>query len=47
MFLFKISSKGPRSLLKEALSILATIISVVAYILAALGSFLSKANSPK
>ena len=46
-FLFKISSIGPITLLKEFLSRLNNLTSVLALTLAALGWSLSKANSPK
>ena len=46
-FLCKIFSKGPKSLLNAILSKLSNLQSVSAIIVAALGSPLSKANSPK
>ena len=47
IFLFKISSKGPISLLNECLSIDTTTHSLFAITFAARGSFFSKALSPK
>jgi hypothetical protein len=47
MFLLRISSSGPRSLLKLSLSIIATTSYVLAITFAALGAFLIKAISPK
>ena len=47
IFLFKILSSGPSNRLNECLSSFTHVQSVTAKMLAARGSFLSRANSPK
>lgn len=47
VFLLRMSSMGPRSLLKLLRSMLTTLLSVRATMVACLGWFLIRANSPK